>query len=118
MSAFHPLLTLAPSANICPVNYNSSVFERVGRLTAASLAVAVTAFIIELLWLERLLPMTSDQSQFSMGGLILVWLLVSVTALRQRRTWLLLAGVPLALFAPALAIGGISVSCAAFGDCP
>jgi len=55
--------------------------------------------------LKRLLPMTSDQGQVLISAIILVWLLVSLTALWKRPNWLLVVGVPLALFAPVLGNG-------------
>lgn len=83
-----------------------------------SLVVSVMAFVLELLWLEQLLPMTSDQSQLLIGAFILGWILVSLGALYKQPSWLLAVGVPLALFGPGLMIGGILLSCAVAGDCP
>jgi hypothetical protein len=100
------------------MNSSSSAFERGGSWTAAALAVALAAFVVELLWFERLLPMTSDHGQVLMGALIIAWLVVSLVALWKRPSWALLVGVPLALFAPILVLGGLTLSCALVGDCP
>lgn len=100
------------------MNSSSTVLERVGSSTAVALAVALAAFVFELLWLERLLPMTSDHGQVLMAALIITWLVVSLVALWKRPNWALLVGVPLALFAPILVVGGLTLSCAFAGDCP
>jgi hypothetical protein len=95
-----------------------SAVSTIGGRTTASLLIAVAAFIVELLWLEQLLPMTSDQGQLLIGALVLAWIIVSLGALLSQPRWILAIGVPLALFGPVLVIGGILFSCAVLADCP
>jgi hypothetical protein len=90
--------------------------EVVDKWTSASIGLALAAFLIELLWLGSRLPMTSDQGQVLMGIVIAAWFVVTICGLVKSRSRLLLIGVPFALFAPVLVIGGIILSCA-LGDC-
>ena len=117
MAAFHPLRKLAWGATVIGMNEHFSVLERVGRLSAASLILAATAFAVGLLWMWNLLPMSSDAGQALMGVLIVLWALVSIAAMFKRPNWFVLIGALLALFVPLLSLGGITLSCAV-GDCP
>jgi ABC-type uncharacterized transport system permease subunit len=95
---------------------NSLTRQRLGMWTGLSLALALSAFTVELLWWKRLLPIGSDPAQVLLGTLIVAWALVSLLAVRERPNWLLLVGALLACFLPGLLFGGLLISCAS-GDC-
>lgn len=87
------------------------------RLTWLSLALAVVSFIVQLLWLKSVLPLSSDQGQVVIGVLIIAWVAVTLSVIGRRNAPALLIASVLAMGLPIVQIAQLVWSCSYDGDC-
>ena len=90
----------------------------ISRWFLASFVLAGAAFITGAAWLHGFLPIRSDAGQALLLVLILGWSLVSLAAAFRERAWIIVLGVPFALYAPLVFFGGLILSCGVYHDCP
>jgi hypothetical protein len=87
------------------------------RLTWLSLALAAVSFVVQLLWLKSVLPLTSDQGQVVISVAFIAWAVVTLSVIGRRNAPALLLASVLAMGLPTVQIAQLVWSCSYVGDC-